>query len=213
MAVQKVVWDGPKSLRRMLVPIAELTSHPGNPRVHNLDALAASLERFGQRKTIAASADKVVTAGNGTMQAALKLGWTHLAVAVGEEETDADRDAYVLADNRTHDLGGYDTERLSAMVGRQIEEGQLDGTGYTEEDYDHLLIRLQQEQRPAAERPPRDTGDGTGAGVTIREIVLAYSDDQHRDMSRWLGMLRTEWEIDGLSEIVYRAVRDAAKAR
>jgi len=48
-----------------------------NARTHNkknIDATAASLEKFGQRKPIVVMPDMTVIAGNGTLTAALKLG-------------------------------------------------------------------------------------------------------------------------------------------
>lgn len=58
------------------VPIATLHHDPANVRRHpekNLDAIKASLARFGQQKPIVVSSDNVVVAGNGTL-AAERLG-------------------------------------------------------------------------------------------------------------------------------------------
>lgn len=209
MAAAKVVWDGPKQLRKLLVPIEQLTPHPRNPRVGNVNAIAASLERFGQRKSIAADSTGVVTAGNGTRLAALQLGWTHLAAVLAEPEDDGQRDAFVLADNRTHDLGTYDEKLLVELIGEQLDAGDLAGVGYTADDYADMLARIERD----AAAPVAPVERGPSADDQIREVVLTLTAAQHRDFARWVGMLRKEWSVEGITEIVVRAVKDAAKAR
>jgi ParB-like chromosome segregation protein Spo0J len=51
--------------------LSDLTTDPENARKHdkrNLDAIAASLEKFGQRKPIVVMPTGVILAGNGTGQ-------------------------------------------------------------------------------------------------------------------------------------------------
>jgi ParB-like chromosome segregation protein Spo0J len=62
------------------IAIADLSLDPNNARKHsqrNLDAIAASLKQFGQRKPIVVHRG-VVLAGNGTVEAAKTLGWTEI---------------------------------------------------------------------------------------------------------------------------------------
>lgn len=85
--------------------VSNLTLDPKNARKHdqrNLDAIMASLEKFGQRKPIVVTTDGVVLAGNGTVTAAKALGWKEIAVAVAPADWDTDTaKAYALADNRS----------------------------------------------------------------------------------------------------------------
>lgn len=60
------------------VPIASLAFDPANVRKHpeaNLDAIRASLRRFGQQKPIVVGRDNIVLAGNGLLAAARAEGW------------------------------------------------------------------------------------------------------------------------------------------
>jgi ParB-like chromosome segregation protein Spo0J len=93
------------SLKSLAVPIDSLQGLPGNPRRGDVDAVATSLSRFGQRKPIVVRRDDgTIIAGNHTWQAAKKLGWSEIAVAyVGDDDVTAQ--AYALADNRTAELG------------------------------------------------------------------------------------------------------------
>jgi len=91
-----------------------------NARKHseqNLDAIIASLEAFGQRKPIVINAENVVLAGNGTLEAALRLGWKDIAVArVPAEWSREQQMAYALADNRSAELAEWDQEKLDEQV-------------------------------------------------------------------------------------------------
>jgi ParB-like chromosome segregation protein Spo0J len=133
-----------KSLQSLAVPIDKLTGLPGNPRKGDVDAVAKSLDRFGQRKPIVVRQDDgTIIAGNHTWQAAKQLGWTEIAVAyVGDDDVTAS--AYALADNRTAELGSYDDEALAAMIATvaDVSTELLLSTGWTEPEYAQLIEKL-----------------------------------------------------------------------
>ena len=103
----------------MKIQITQLSLDPKNARKHsqrNLDAIAASLEKFGQRKPIVVHRG-VVLAGNGTLEAAKSLGWTEIEVAEVPEDWDNDTaKAYALADNRTAELAEWDESELAKQL-------------------------------------------------------------------------------------------------
>lgn len=86
-------------------PISYLRLDPSSATAHDakrIDAIAASLERFGQRKPIVIRGDGSVIAGNGVVAAAKQLGWTELVCARIPWRWPADEvRAYALADNQT----------------------------------------------------------------------------------------------------------------
>ena len=103
----------------MKIQITELSLDPKNARKHsarNLEAIAASLNKFGQRKPIVVHRG-VVLAGNGTLEAARSLGWTEIDVAEVPEDWDNDTaKAYALADNRTAELAEWDESELAKQL-------------------------------------------------------------------------------------------------
>lgn len=114
------------------IEITALTPDPQNVRTHdakNLQAIADSLRTFGQRKPIVTAKSNdgtlVVIAGNGTLEAAKALGWTHITIAEVPEDWDADKArAYAIADNRSAELADWDQTALtSALL-------DLDAVGY-----------------------------------------------------------------------------------
>jgi len=109
------------------VPLTSLTPDPQNARKHNkrnLDAIAASLNKFGQRKPIVVTHDGTVIAGNGTLEAATSLGWKEISIARAPEDWDDNTvRAYALADNQTGALAEWDDEILNTALEELTSEG------------------------------------------------------------------------------------------
>lgn len=215
-------WRGYASLIPLLLPIDSVEAHPRNPRKGNLDVIARSLSDFGQTKAIVAQAStRWITAGNHTRRAALeKLGWTHIAGVVAEM-SDEDATAYLLADNRSSDLGEYDTSGLLELLGEQAEAGRIAMTGYSADDYDDLIAEndaIAETARQEFEGGYSETEDEVAerqavrlAGTPMREVVLMLEQERYDDFVRFVGMLKREWGTSGTIETVERAVRESAE--
>lgn len=131
-------------LAPLAVDVDSLTALPGNPRKGDVDAVAASLERFGQRKPIVVRAsDRTIVAGNHTWLAARKLGWDTIA-AVLVDDDDATAKAFSLADNRTAELGSYDEGLLLDLIRDvgDVDPLLLADTGWSDEDIADLVDRI-----------------------------------------------------------------------
>lgn len=125
----------------LLTPIDELHIDPANARTgHDIDQIAGSLAQYRQRKPIVVnrSEGNKVEAGNGTWQAAKRLGWTHIAV-VFVEESAMHAVGYAIADNRTSELSRWDLEVLPALLGGLDPDLEL-VTGFGEGDLEELLV-------------------------------------------------------------------------
>ncbi len=148
----------------LLADIDTLHELPGNPRQGNVEAVALSYERFGQRKPIVARRDGTVIAGNHQLKAAKQLGWSKIAV-VWVDDDDETASAFALADNRTADLGSYDEDLLAELLSRVEDLDLLAATGYTQEDIDKLLgtnggtALLDPDYVPAPPSPTTKAGD------------------------------------------------------
>lgn len=119
-----------EQIRSLAVPIGTLQPDRRNARRHpenNLTAIKGSLQEFGQMKPIVAnvrSGKPVVIAGNGTLEAALGLGWTHIAV-ITVNVSEATAAAFALADNRTAELAEWDAQTLAAIL-MELEHDDVD---------------------------------------------------------------------------------------
>jgi ParB-like chromosome segregation protein Spo0J len=111
--------------------IKDLTPDPQNARQHddkNLKAIQGSLKEFGQRKPIVITEAGVIVAGNGTVEAAKRLGWLEIqAVRVPGDWTPNQIKAFALADNRTAELASWNMEVLDEQLW-ELEQEELDVT-------------------------------------------------------------------------------------
>jgi len=109
-----------------IIPIEDLTLDPNNARKHNqknIDAICNSLQQFGQRKPVVITKDLIVVAGNGTVEAAQKIGWKGLSCVTVPDDWDSETiKAYALADNRTAELASWDSEVLLSQL-RELDLG------------------------------------------------------------------------------------------
>jgi len=101
------------------VKIDSLDADPENARKHskrNIDAIAVSLEQFGQRRPLVVW-DNIIIAGNGTVEAAKSIGWTDIEITRVPADWSSDQArAYALADNRTAELADWDPELLANQL-------------------------------------------------------------------------------------------------
>lgn len=128
------------------IKIESLTLDPQNARKHeatDVDAIARSLKQFGQQSPIVVTADGLVVKGNGTVMAAMKLGWSQVD-AVETKLTGDDLRAYAIADNKTGLLSDWDWDRLAEQL-NALEGELLEATAFNQEEIDDILARLSEE--------------------------------------------------------------------
>ncbi len=126
-------------LLSLAVPIDSVTLHPRNPREGDVGAIVESLRRFGQLKPIVVQAStRFVVAGNHLLRAARELGWTEVAANVSDLD-DRQARAFMVADNRTQELGTYDQDALGLLLRELAIADDLEGTGYDGDDVDAMF--------------------------------------------------------------------------
>lgn len=110
------------------IDIGSVSLDPANVRKHdrrNLDAIKASLRKFGQQKPIVIDGNGIVIAGNGTLTAAQELGWTEI-LAVRTQLVGSAATAFAIADNRTAELAQWDDDALNkVMASLKVEDAEL----------------------------------------------------------------------------------------
>jgi hypothetical protein len=133
-----------EGLRHLAVPIDTLKPDASNARRHgqrNMDAIKASLARWGQRAPIVVQrSGMIVRAGNGRLEAAKALGWSHVAAVVVDDDS-VEAVAFALADNRTAELAEWDTETLATLLDTLPKDVAID-TGFTDADLASMLSDL-----------------------------------------------------------------------
>ncbi|HEX7822011.1 MAG TPA: ParB/Srx family N-terminal domain-containing protein [Sphingobium sp.] len=104
--------------------IALLKPHARNARTHSkkqVRQIANSIEKFGFTNPVLIDDNDRIIAGHGRVEAAKLLGRSHVPVLRLGGISEADRRAYVMADNRLAELAGWDTDILSLELGEIAE--------------------------------------------------------------------------------------------
>lgn len=143
-----------KILKTVQIEISKVSNDPANVRTHskkNIDAIRASLKRFGQQKPIVIDSDNIVRAGNGTLEAAKELGWKYISVVISDLEP-SELTAYAIADNRTAELADWDLEDLDKQL--QSLESDLATVAYDDFEYAPDINEVEAPVLPDGDKPP-----------------------------------------------------------
>ena len=140
-------------------PLADLIPFGRNARTHStrqIDQIAKSIERFGFVNPVLVDDEGRVVAGHGRIEAARRLGFTEVPVLSLGAMSDAERRAYIIADNRLAELAGWDRDLLASELGElQSLLGDIDFEclGFDQGELDALLS-LGDEDGDAADAIP-----------------------------------------------------------
>ena len=125
--------------------ISELTPHKTNARTHSksqVAQIAASIEKFGFLNPVLIDGDGRVIAGHGRIEAAKKLKRKTVPTLSIEGMSEADRRAYIIADNRLAELAGWDDDLLKLEFEYQLEfdaSFDFEMLGFSETEANKLL--------------------------------------------------------------------------
>jgi ParB-like chromosome segregation protein Spo0J len=110
--------------------IAALIPFARNSRTHSdaqVAQIAASIREFGWTNPILVDGSNGIIAGHGRLAAARKLGVTEIPVIVLDGLSDAQKRAYVIADNKLALNAGWDMELLKVEL-QDLDAGNFDLT-------------------------------------------------------------------------------------
>ena len=103
------------------VKVADLKPYEKNAKTHGdyqIDLLKKSIQEFGFVSPILIDENYNVIAGHGRIKAAEGLGIDKVPALFVEGLTEEQRRAYIIADNRLTELGGWDKE----LLGDELED-------------------------------------------------------------------------------------------
>ena len=114
--------------------VAELIPYARNSRTHSdaqVGKIAASIREFGFLNPVIIDGQNGIIAGHGRVMAAQKLGLETVPVIEASHLTEAQRRAYVIADNRLALDAGWDEEMLRVEFAELADMGfDLELTGF-----------------------------------------------------------------------------------
>ena len=126
-----------------LWPIDKLHPYERNPRTHSeaqVDQIAASMVEFGWTNPILIDENAGILAGHGRLLAARKLGLAEVPVIRFEHLSEAQKRAYIVADNQIALQAGWDDALLAEeLAWLRDERFDLDLIGFDASELERLL--------------------------------------------------------------------------
>ncbi len=123
--------------------INELIPYAKNARTHSdsqVAQIAASIREFGWMNPVLIDAENNIIAGHGRVLAARKLGLDEVPCVLHNHLTEAQRKAYILADNKMALNAGWDEIALrDELLSLESMGFDLDAVGFSEEELSSVL--------------------------------------------------------------------------
>lgn len=136
----------PKELAVEMIGIDRLVPYARNSRTHSdeqVAQIAASIREFGFTNPVLIDGDGGIIAGHGRVLGARKLGLAEVPCIRLAHLTEAQRRAYVIADNKLALNAGWDDEMLALELrDLQSMDFDLSLTGFEDDDIAALLAGL-----------------------------------------------------------------------
>jgi len=142
------------------IPLADIVEADNNPKDHDIGQIYQSIKRFGFTQPIMMNENTgKLLAGHGRLQTlqTMKDAGEKVPTRIKEKdgdwlvpvlkgisfEDDMEAQAYLIADNRLTELGGWNTGDLVESLQEMIENGlDLDGIGYDFDDLENLVLDI-----------------------------------------------------------------------
>lgn len=174
-------------------PLERLTPYDRNARTHSPEQvakLAASIAEFGFVNPILVDRRTgTIIAGHGRLMAAQQLGLAEAPVIVLDHLSDAQRRAYVLADNRLALDAGWDNERLAEEMADLAAEGfDVALTGFTDAEIGGLLGGVEAPETEADGPEPEFLADRFGVPpFSVFDTRQGYWQERKRVWREFIG--------------------------
>jgi ParB-like chromosome segregation protein Spo0J len=137
-----------KENKYQFIKISELSPYENNARTHSneqIEAICNSIKEFGFINPVIIDENNMILVGHGRIEAAKVLGIDEAPFRRIENLTEDQKRAYILADNKLSDLGGWNEDLLAQELGEieldmslfgfdNIDIGDLDINEDIEED-------------------------------------------------------------------------------
>lgn len=161
-----------------LAPVGSLRPYARNARTHSQEQvkqIAASMIEFGFTAPILADETGNILAGHGRLEAALSLGMDAVPVVRVEGLSDAQRRAYILADNKIALNAGWDNDLLIREI-RELEaiDYNLALTGFSSSEIDALVASVLNTEESGADE--EETPEPPANPVTVLGDIWLLGD-------------------------------------
>ena len=137
------------------VRIDELIPYANNAKIHGpeqIEQLRRSLRQFGFVSPVLIDEDRNLIAGHGRVEAARAEGMTEVPYVTVSDLTEAQRRAYIIADNRLTEAGVWDAGRLKLEL-QELQALKFDTglTGFTMAEVETIHVSAHERAKPEPE--------------------------------------------------------------
>jgi len=165
-------------------PTHSLRPYAGNARTHSpkqIRQIARSIERFGFNNPVLVDDDDQIIAGHGRVEAAKLLNMKTLPTVRLSHLSEAEKKAYILADNRLAEKAGWDNEVLAIELQGLVDLGfDVLLTGFEPAEVDIVIEGIGAEsEQPENQVPEEKSGPPVsrlGDVWTLGKHILACGD-------------------------------------
>lgn len=166
------------------VAVEKLVPYARNSRVHSKEQvaqIAASMKEWGWTNPVLIDESGGIIAGHGRVLAARKLGYDEIPCMVAKNWTDAQKKAYVIADNQLALNADWDFNLLNVELGELKEIGfDVSLIGFDEKDLQELGKNAScNEDNPYSDKVDTPHYEPTGEKPHISEL---YNDEKSVDL-------------------------------
>ena len=124
-------------------PLSDLIPYINNARIHDeqqINQVAASIKEFGFTNPVLIDTQNGIIAGHGRVLAARKLNIEQIPCIVLKDLSEAQKKAYIIADNKLALNADWDEERLKNELERLTElDFDLDLLGFVDTELNNIL--------------------------------------------------------------------------
>jgi DNA modification methylase len=142
-----------------VMPVNELRPYPNNARTHSkkqIRQIANSIKTFGFCNPVLIDDAKQIIAGHGRVEAAKLLGIDAVSTCRLSHLSEAEKRAYILADNKLAEKAGWDKELLAIELQGLIDlDVEIELTGFEMPEID-LILEDAREANGASSGPEDD---------------------------------------------------------
>jgi DNA modification methylase len=159
-----------------------LRPYPNNARTHSpkqIRQIAKSIKRFGFCNPVLTDDNNQIVAGHGRVAAAKQLGIDAVPVVRLSHLSEAEKRAYILADNKLAERAGWDRELLAIELQGLVDLNfEIDLTGFETTEIDFIL----EDAREASgiQTGPEDDTPAYAGGVAVSQVNDLWALGNHR---------------------------------
>jgi DNA modification methylase len=183
--------------------VCELRAYPNNARTHSkkqVRQIANSIAKFGFCNPVLIDDDKQIIAGHGRVEAAKFLGINAVPTCRLSHLSEADKRAYILADNKLAERAGWDKQLLAIELQGLIDlDVEIELTGFAMPEIDIILEDAREAE--GASTGPEDTVPQYSSGPAVTRVGDLWLLGNHRLLC-----------ADARDEVAYDRLLEGGKA-